>query len=105
MAAAMLLLGGAALVLLSSIGVLWAKTPPARLHFVGPACLWGALLTAAAVITAKGISQTGTKALITALVIVCFSPLLSHATARASYARQHGSRRTARETTDRSEDA
>ena len=84
-----LLLGGAALETLCSIGLWAGRNPYARLHFLGPASFLGPLLIAAAVwVEASIFSQPGVKVLLIFLFMAATGPVISHATAHAVYFRE-----------------
>jgi monovalent cation/proton antiporter MnhG/PhaG subunit len=87
---AVLLGAGAAMVLLSCLGMLAMREALDRLHFTAPASTLGPVLIAAAVLVEEPFSSAGIKAVIVALLIVVTTPVLSHATARAARIREHG---------------
>lgn len=73
------------------LGVLAADDVYDRLHFTGPASIFGPLLLAIAVVLDFGpFSQAGLKATLTALLIIALNPVLVHATARAARIRERG---------------
>jgi multicomponent Na+:H+ antiporter subunit G len=84
------LLLGVAIELLCCVGMLVAKDVFDRLHFLGPACTLGPLFIAAAIVVREGLSLSGNKALIVAVVIIVTSPVLTHATARSARTRMSG---------------
>jgi multicomponent Na+:H+ antiporter subunit G len=72
-------------------GVLVARDVYDRLHFIGPAGIFGPACFALAVVIDEGpFSQAGLKSLLVALILLALSPVLVHATARAAYVREHG---------------
>jgi multicomponent Na+:H+ antiporter subunit G len=81
---------GVGFVVLSCIGVLVMRNAYDRLHYVGPASVLSPVAIAAAVVVKEGLSQSGVKAILIALVLLFISPVLSHATARAAYVREFG---------------
>lgn len=87
-----LLAVGVAAQLLSVLGVLVARDVYDRLHFTGLSSIFGPVALAAAVVIEEGpLAQAGIKSLLTALLILALSPILVHATARASLVRERGS--------------
>ena len=73
------------------LGVLVADTVYDRLHFIGPAGVFGPVCLALAVVLDEGpFSQAGLKSILVALLLLGLSPVLIHATARAAYVREHG---------------
>lgn len=88
LAAAALLFVAVACVLVASLGVLLARDPYTRLHYMAPAATLGTWSVAAAVVATEFVNQGGIKALLTATVIFFMNAVLSHATARVQ---QYGS--------------
>jgi len=87
-----LLAAGVAAPLLGVIGVVVADDVYARLHFIGPAGIFGPIALALAVVIDEGpFSQAGLKSMLVAVLMLGLSPVLIHATARAAYVREHGS--------------
>ncbi len=76
--------------LLSCLGLMVARNPLARLHFLGPATILGPVFFGAALVVQEGISQTGLKAILIVITFMITSPLLTHATARALYCHTRG---------------
>lgn len=73
-------------------GVLVAADVYDRLHFTGPASIFGPTCLALAVVIDEGpLSQAGLKSILVALLLLALSPVLVHATARAAYVRERGS--------------
>jgi multicomponent Na+:H+ antiporter subunit G len=73
------------------VGVLVGADVYDRLHFTGPASIFGPGGLALAVILDEGpLSQAGIKSLLTALLILALNPILVHATARAARVRELG---------------
>lgn len=74
------------------VGVLVAADVYDRLHFTGPASIFGPTCLALAVVIDEGpFSQAGLKSILVALLLLALSPILVHATARAAYVRERGS--------------
>jgi multicomponent Na+:H+ antiporter subunit G len=87
-AVAALLLGLAALaLLLSLVGMMRAKDTMTRLHFLGPPAAIVPTLFAAGVLVAEGWGASFNKALLTLLILLVYSPVLTHATARMLHER------------------
>jgi multicomponent Na+:H+ antiporter subunit G len=87
-----LLCVGVAAQLSGVLGVLVATSVFDRLHFTGPASIFGPSCLALAVVIDEGpLSQAGLKSILVALLLLTLSPVLVHATARAAYVREHGS--------------
>lgn len=70
-------------VLLSSVGLLRGKNAYAKLHFLGPATFLAPICLALATLLERGFSQQGNKALFVALLLLAYSPVVTHATGRA----------------------
>ena len=86
-----LLAVGVAAQLVGVLGVLVASDVYDRLHFTGPASIFGPACLALAVVIDEGpISQAGLKAILVALLLLALSPVLVHATARAAFVRERG---------------
>lgn len=74
---------GVAVELLCSLGVLLMRTAFDRLHYLGPAILFGPLCFAIATMIAGGpLSQQGIKTLIVFIVLLVTGPIQSYVTAR-----------------------
>jgi multicomponent Na+:H+ antiporter subunit G len=87
-----LLAVGVAAQLAGVVGVVVASDVYDRLHFTGPASIFGPSCLALAIVIDEGpLSQAGLKSMLVALVLLALSPILVHATARAAYVREHGS--------------
>jgi multisubunit Na+/H+ antiporter MnhG subunit len=67
----------------SSVGLARSQNAYARLHFLGPVTFLSPLLIAAATLLERGFSQQGNKALLVAVLLLVYSPVVTHATARA----------------------
>ncbi len=87
--ATILLFAGVAVELLAVLGVIAMRDPFDRLHYVGLAG-FGALLVGAAILVRERWSLIGDKALATGAILVLFSPVVVHATARAFRIRTRG---------------
>jgi monovalent cation/proton antiporter MnhG/PhaG subunit len=73
------------------VGVLVAGNVYDRLHFIGPAGIFGPFCLAVAVVVDEGpFSQAGLKSMLVAVLLLGLSPVLIHATARAAYVRERG---------------
>lgn len=87
-----LLAVGVAAQLISVVGVLIAADVYDRLHYTGPASIFGPFCLALAIVIDEGpLSQAGLKSMLVALILLALSPVLVHATARAAYVRERGS--------------
>ncbi len=93
MAVYVLLISGIVAEWACCLGLLVGRNPYARLHFLGPAALLGATAFCAAVITQEGFSQSGIKAILILLCLVGGGAVVSHATARAIFARANRTRK------------
>ncbi|HTU20024.1 MAG TPA: monovalent cation/H(+) antiporter subunit G [Gemmataceae bacterium] len=85
--AAMLLGVGVFIELLCAVGVLVMRNPFDRLHYLAPATSLGPLAVAAAVLVAESDAQAKIKSVLVAVVLLATGPILTHATARAAWAR------------------
>jgi multicomponent Na+:H+ antiporter subunit G len=73
------------------VGALAAANVYDRLHFIGPAGIFGPFCLALAIVIDEGpLSQAGLKSILVAVLLLGLSPVLIHATARAAYVREHG---------------
>jgi len=88
-AAEALLFSGVAFILIACVGVAVSGSAYDRLHFTSPALL-GALLVSVAVVVQESFSLIGDKALLVAVLLLLGSPLITHATARATRIHEHG---------------
>ena len=70
-----------------------------RLHFLTPATSVAPWLVAVAIWTREEMNHSGVMALLVAVLLLVFQPVLSHATARAARLRRHGDWREQREET------
>ena len=61
-----------------------------RIHFLTPATSVTPLLLAGAVIARESLNHRGIMSALVALVLMMFSPVVSHATIRAARIRRHG---------------
>jgi multicomponent Na+:H+ antiporter subunit G len=87
-----LLAAGVAAQLAGVVGVVLADDVYERLHFTGPASIFGPFCLALAIVIDEGpLSQAGLKSTLVALLLLALSPILVHATARAAYVRERGS--------------
>ena len=86
-----LLIVGVAAQFVAVVGVLVAADVYDRLHFTGPASIFGPSCFALAVVIDEGpLSQAGLKSMLVAVFLLASSPVLVHATARAAYVREKG---------------
>ncbi len=86
----------AAIVLVSSAGVLVMRGAYDKLHFVTPAVLVAPVLVALAVLVYAGFSAATTETLLALLFMVIAGPFLTHATIRAARVRETGDWRPGR---------
>ena len=86
----------AAIVLVSSVGVLVMRGVYDKLHFVTPAALVAPALVTLAVLVHAGLSATTTETLLALLFLMIAGPFLSHATIRAARVREKGDWRPGR---------
>jgi multicomponent Na+:H+ antiporter subunit G len=86
----------AAIVLVSSVGVLVMRGAYDKLHFVTPAALVAPALVTLAVLVHAGLSATTTETLLALLFLMIAGPFLSHATIRAARVREQGDWRPGR---------
>jgi multisubunit Na+/H+ antiporter MnhG subunit len=77
-------------VLLSSAGLVAAKTGWDKLHYTGPANIVGPVAIAAAVLVEDSVTSASVKAVLAAVVLLVTGPALVHATGRAARVREHG---------------
>jgi multicomponent Na+:H+ antiporter subunit G len=84
-----LLIGGVALEVVAVIGVAAMRNAFDRLHYVGLAG-FGALLVGGSILVREGFSLIGDKALVIGALVVIFSPVLAHTTARSLRTREYG---------------
>jgi multicomponent Na+:H+ antiporter subunit G len=86
-----LLVIGVAAQLTGVVGVVAARNVYDRLHFTGPASIFGPLCLALAIVLDEGPgSQAGLKSMLVALLVLALNPILVHASARAAFVREHG---------------
>lgn len=86
-----LLAVGVAAQLVGVVGILVAPDVYDRLHFTGPASIFGPFALALAIVIEEGpTSQAGLKSILVALLLLALSPVLVHATARAAFVRERG---------------
>ncbi|HEX4212711.1 MAG TPA: monovalent cation/H(+) antiporter subunit G [Candidatus Dormibacteraeota bacterium] len=81
---------GVAVELVSYLGILRARTPYDRLHYLVPATAVGPPFVVAALVIDEGLSSGTVKAILIALILLLLSPVLTHATARAIRIRERG---------------
>ena len=76
--------------LVSALGLLLMPNLYDRLHYLGPASTVAPVLLAGAVVVTERFDHQGIVALLLAVVLFAFQPVLSHATARAARIRELG---------------
>jgi multicomponent Na+:H+ antiporter subunit G len=76
--------------LLSCLGVIFMPNVMDRLHFVTPATSLGPAFIAGAIVTEEALNHQGIFAVLIAVFLLAFGPVLTHATARAARIRRHG---------------
>jgi multicomponent Na+:H+ antiporter subunit G len=87
---AALLAIGVLVQLLSCLGVIFMPNLMDRLHFLTPATSLGPAFIAGAIVTKEALNHQGIFAVLIAAFLLCFGPVLTHATARAARIRRHG---------------
>lgn len=80
----------AALVVISSIGVLVMRDVYQKLHFVTPGALVAPVLVALAVLVQKGYQEDTAGAFLAVAFLAVAGPVLAHATIRAARTRETG---------------
>ena len=80
----------AAIVIISSAGVLAMRDAYQKLHYVGPAALVSPVLVTLAVWLHAGNTATTLEAMLTLLFVIMTGPFLTHATIRAARIRERG---------------
>jgi multicomponent Na+:H+ antiporter subunit G len=83
-----LLTFGVAVELACCLGVLVMEDAHDKLHYIGPAAIFGPLAIAVAIVIRESFSQAGIKALLTAVLLIVVNPVLTHAIGRALYIRR-----------------
>jgi multicomponent Na+:H+ antiporter subunit G len=83
-----LLILGVAVELGCCLGILVMADALDKLHYIGPAAIFGPLAIAVAVVVRESFSQAGIKALLTAALLIVVNPVLTHAIGRALYIRR-----------------
>jgi monovalent cation/proton antiporter MnhG/PhaG subunit len=81
---------GVLTVLVSCVGVLAMPHVWDALHFLTPATSVAPLLLAGAVVAEEAMDHQGILAVLIAMFLLVFNPVLTHATARAARIRRHG---------------
>jgi multicomponent Na+:H+ antiporter subunit G len=79
-----------ALMAVSALGLLVMPNLMDRLHYLGPASTVAPALVAVAVVLVEAFDHQGIEALLLALFLGVFQPVLTHATARAARIRERG---------------
>lgn len=80
----------AAIVVISSVGVLVMRDAYQKLHFVGPVAMVSPVPVTLAVWLHVGNKATTLEAMLTLLLVIIASPFLTHATIRAARIREKG---------------
>jgi multicomponent Na+:H+ antiporter subunit G len=75
--------------LFTALGLLFSRDLYNQIHYLAPGSIVGSVAFAAAAIVHEGFSQSGTKAILIALILLISNPVLSHATARAGRIRRN----------------
>jgi multicomponent Na+:H+ antiporter subunit G len=83
-----LLVLGVAVELSCCLGVLVMEDALDKLHYIGPAAIFGPLAIALAIVIREALSQAGIKSVLTAGLLVIVNPVLTHAIGRALYIRR-----------------
>jgi multicomponent Na+:H+ antiporter subunit G len=73
----------------TALGLLFSRDLYNQIHYLAPGSIFGSLAFAAASVIHEGFSQSGTKAIVIALILLISNPVLSHVTARAGRIRRH----------------
>lgn len=73
----------------SALGVLVARDVYERLHYLSGLGAVGVFIAAAAVWVRHGLSEGAVKALLIAIILFFTNSVLTHATARAAWVREH----------------
>ena len=87
---AVILAIGVGIQLLSCLGVILMPNLMDRLHFLTPATSFGPAFIAGAIVTEEALDHQGIEAVLIAGFLLCFGPVLTHATARAARIRRYG---------------
>lgn len=86
----LLLIVGVAIELFCCLAVALIRGAFSRLHYIGPATSLGPLIIVTAVVVANPLSLETVKVVLILLALMISGPMLTHATARAAYLREHG---------------
>ncbi len=87
--AVVVLIAGVTIEVVAVLGVVAMRDALDRLHYVGLASV-GALLVGVSILLRSGFSLLGDKALLTGVLLIVFSPVVVHTTARSLRIRRHG---------------
>ncbi len=79
-----------AFALLGALGVWLMRDPYQRLHYITLPAVFSSLLVTVAVFLRDPQKQAGGKVALTALVLFAINSVVTHATARAAWVREHG---------------
>jgi multicomponent Na+:H+ antiporter subunit G len=74
---------------MTSIGLLVSKDLYDQIHYLAPGPIVGSVAFVLAVLVHEGLSQSGAKAILIAILLLISNPVLSHATARAARVRRN----------------
>jgi multisubunit Na+/H+ antiporter MnhG subunit len=77
-------------VVLSSVGLVAAKTGWDKLNYTGPANVVSPVAVAAAVLVEDSLTSASVKAILVAIVLLITGPAVVHATGRAARIREEG---------------
>jgi multicomponent Na+:H+ antiporter subunit G len=74
---------------LTAVGLLFSRDLYNQIHYLAPGSIFGSLAFTAAAVLHEGFSQSGSKAILIAIILLVSNPVLSHATARAGRIRRN----------------
>jgi multicomponent Na+:H+ antiporter subunit G len=73
----------------TALGLLFSRDVYNQIHYLAPGSIFGSVAFAAAALVHEGLSQSGAKSILIALILLISNPVLSHATARAARIRRN----------------
>jgi len=73
----------------TSLGLLFSRDLYDQIHYLAPGSIVGSIAFVAAVLVHEGLSQSGAKAILIAILLLLSNPVLSHAMARAGRIRRN----------------
>lgn len=73
----------------TALGLLFSRDLYDQIHYLAPGSILGSICFAAATLLHEGFSQSGSKAILIAVLLLIGNPILSHATARAGRIRRN----------------